>query len=72
MSRNDDTQGTLRVSPITLAGKSILPAKGYSPTELERAGVTEEDAQRLDLAVDRDRKTMVGANVMQLRRLISA
>ncbi len=72
MSGNNDTQGTLQVSPITLAGKRIVLAKGYSPLELERAGVTEEDAQRLGLAVDPDRKTMVGANVIQLRRLISA
>ena len=72
MSGQNETPGALHVGPITLAGKSIVLAKGYSPLELERAGLTEEDAHRLGLAVDPDRKTMVGSNVMQLRGLMPA
>ncbi len=69
MSRRNDMQGELPAGPVTLAGKSIVPASGYSRLELERAELTEKDADRLGLAVDPDRKSMVGANVMQLRRL---
>ena len=69
MSRRKDMQGELRAGPVTLAGKSIVPASGYSRLELERAGLTEKDADRLGLAVDPERRSMVGANVMQLRRL---
>ena len=65
MTRHQD----LMEGPITLAGKSVVRAKGYSLLELERAELTGADAQRLGLAVDAERKTMVGANVMQLRRL---
>jgi len=64
-TRNQD----LTEGPNTLAGKRVVRTKGYSPLELERAGLTAEDAHRFGLAVERDRKTMVASNVMQLRRL---
>ena len=69
MSRREDVQGKRRAVPVTLTGRSIVPATGYSRLELERAGLTEEDAHRLGLVVDPDRRSMVGSNVMQLRRL---
>ena len=71
MSRQNDSQGDLRLEPVTLAGKSIVRAKGYSLLELERAGLTQQDANRLGLPLDADRKTMVGSTVMQLRGLMS-
>ena len=71
MSRQDDARGELCAGPVTLAGRSIVPATGYSRLELERAGLTEEYAGRLGLVVDAERKTMVGSNVMQLRRRVS-
>ena len=72
MSRHNDAQVDPRAGPITLVGKSMVRAKGYSLLELERAGLTEEDALRLGLPVDPQRKTMVGSNVIQLRDLMSA
>jgi len=72
MSRHGDIRPDPAEGPVTLAGKSVVRAKGYSLLELERAGLTEEDADRLGLPVDEDRKSMVGSNVMQLRRLQSA
>ena len=71
MTRHNDSQEDLHARPVTLAGRSIVPATGYSRLELERAGLTEENAVRLGLVVDADRKTMVGSNVMQLRRRVS-
>ena len=71
MSRQDDAQGELCAGPVTLADRSIVPATGYSRLELERAGLSEENAVRLGLVVDTNRKTMVGSNVMRLRRLMT-
>ena len=69
MSRHDDPRRDLGAGPIAVAGKSIVRAKGYSLLELERAGLTEDDARRLGLAIDPERKSMLGSNVTQLWRL---
>jgi ribosomal protein L13E len=58
------------VGPIVPHGKSVVRARGYSPLELQRAGLTNADVERLGIAVDSDRKSMIGANVMQLMRYV--
>jgi ribosomal protein L13E len=59
------------VGPIVPEGKTVVRAPGYSLLELERAGLTEADAERLGLPVDARRRSMIGANVMQLRCIAS-
>ena len=58
------------VSPMTSVGRSLAPAAGFSPLELERAGLTEVEARRLGLNVDTSRASALGSNVMQLERLL--
>jgi ribosomal protein L13E len=59
------------IGPIAPHGKTVVRARGYSLLELERAGLTEADAERLGIPVDATRHSMIGANVMQLRRVAS-
>jgi ribosomal protein L13E len=58
------TQGKLM--PITMEKRRVVPAAGFSLLELERAGITLETAQALNIPVDRFRLTSVGTNVLQL------
>jgi len=64
----------LATGPIDLVGRKAAAtlARGYSPLELERAGLTVEQARELDLPVDLLRTNGVGANVMRLRRLLGS
>jgi hypothetical protein len=63
----------LAMGPIDLVGRAELTlAKGYSPLELERAGLTIERARELGLPVDATRSTGIGANVMRLRAQLSS
>jgi ribosomal protein L13E len=55
--------------PIRLIHRTVTEAKGFSPLELERAGLTEKDAAVLGIPVDPERNNSVGTNVMQLRRI---
>ena len=76
MKRNKlktDAVKLLAQGPIDLVGHGAEPvlARGYSMLELERAGMTEEKARELGLPIDPARSTGVGANVMQLRRLMA-
>jgi ribosomal protein L13E len=57
------------IGPIVPQGKTVVRAPGYSLLELERAGLTEADAARLGIPLDGKRRSMIGANVMQLRLL---
>ena len=57
------------VGPIDTLGKTVVRAAGYSLIELERAGLNEAEVSQLGIAVDRNRLSMVGTNVMQLKRL---
>jgi ribosomal protein L13E len=61
----------LAIGPIDLVGRraDATPAKGYSPLELERAGLTLEKARELAIPIDPDRTTGIGANVLRLRQL---
>jgi ribosomal protein L13E len=67
-----DASKLLAVGPIDLVGRKAEAtlASGYSPLELERAGLSVEKARELGLPVDEKRCTGVGANVMRLRGLL--
>jgi len=58
------------VGPIVPVGKTVARAQGYSLLELERAGLTNVDVERLGIVTDPERKSMIGANVMQLMRYV--
>jgi ribosomal protein L13E len=70
VSWHDNAARDPSIGPITLVGRSVARARGYSMLELERAGITEAQARELGLAIDRERKSMVGSNVLQLRTLL--
>jgi ribosomal protein L13E len=55
-----------RLVPITIEGRRIIPASGFSVLELKRAGITLEAAKDLNLPIDRIRQTSIGTNVLQL------
>jgi len=71
-SRNADE--LLAMGPIDLVGRKaeVMLAKGYSPLELERAGLTIEKARELGIPVDPARTSGVGANVLRLRRQLAS
>jgi ribosomal protein L13E len=73
MSRRNADE-LLANGPIDLVGRKAEPtlAKGYSPLELERAGLTLEKARELGLPVDPARTSGVGANVLRLRRQLAS
>jgi ribosomal protein L13E len=54
------------IGPIVPYGKTVVRAPGYSLLELERAGLSAADAERLGIPVETERNSLVGANVMQL------
>ncbi|GEM_PF-2386373 len=72
--KHHDTLGLLKQGPIDLVGHGAEPvlAAGYSTLELERAGLTVEKARELGIPVDAGRCSGVGANVMQLRALLTS
>ena len=63
----DRTQ--VHLQPRSTSGREVAFAAGYSLLELERAGVTEEQAIAAGLAIDRERMSALGSNVMQLQKL---
>jgi ribosomal protein L13E len=52
------------------AGREMRPASGFSLLELERAGLSEEQAEQRGLVIDRKRRSALGMNVAQLKRLL--
>ncbi|HZQ92462.1 MAG TPA: hypothetical protein VFA60_11760 [Terriglobales bacterium] len=56
-------------APRSTAGREVAWAGGYSLLELERAGVTPEQAAAAGLAIDRERGSALGCNVLQLEKL---
>ena len=69
-----DAEELLDIGPIDLVGRKARAtlAVGYSPLELERAGLTVDKARELGLPVDPTRTNGVGANVLRLRRQLAS
>jgi ribosomal protein L13E len=69
-----DADKLLALGPIDLVGRKAQAtlAIGYSPLELERAGLTIEQARELGIPVDPLRTSGVGANVLRLRRQLES
>jgi ribosomal protein L13E len=74
MKSRDAVAKLLAMGPIDLVGRraDATLAKGYSPLEVERAGLTVEKARELGIPVDPDRTTGIGANVLCLRRQLAS
>ena len=58
------------LAPMESAGREMRPAAGFSLLELERAGLSEEQAEQRGLVIDRKRRSALGMNVAQLKRLL--
>ena len=58
------------LAPMESAGREMKPAAGFSLLELERAGLSEEQAEQRGLIIDRNRRSALGMNVAQLKRLL--
>ena len=61
----------VRLEPRTISGREVAFADGYSLLELERAGVSEDQALAAGLPVDRTRTSSLGCNVLQIEKLLS-
>lgn len=73
MRRKHDEKALLALGPIDFIGRGEAAlAKGYSPIELERAGLSVERARDLGIPVDPARTNGVGANVLRLRRQLTS
>jgi ribosomal protein L13E len=48
-------------------GRRPVPAPGFSPAELDEAGISAERARELGIQVDRARMSSLGANVDALK-----
>ena len=59
----------VRLEPRATSGREVSFAAGYSLLELERAGITEDQANAIGLPLDRARTSALGSNVMQLQKL---
>ena len=59
----------VQLLPRATAGREVSFAEGYSLLELERAGISEDQAISVGLPIDRARLSAIGANVMQLQKL---
>jgi ribosomal protein L13E len=59
----------VRLQPRAITGREVSFAEAYSLLELERAGVTEDQAIAAGLTIDRGRDSALGSNVMQLEKL---
>jgi len=63
------TRTNVRLKPRAISGREVAFTDGYSLLELERAGLTEDQARAAGLTIDRERNSSLGSNVMQLDRL---
>jgi hypothetical protein len=59
----------VRLDPRAISGREVAFAEGYSLLELERAGLTEDEAIAAGLTIDRERTSSLGSNVLQLEKL---
>ena len=60
-----------RPEPRAISGREVAFADGYSLLELERAGMSEDQALAAGLPIDRERTSSLGCNVLQLEKLLS-
>ena len=58
------------IAPRNLDGRKTVAAIGFSKLELERAGLTEKQAEDFGLRIDRERFSALGDNVSLLKRLL--
>ncbi len=61
----------VRLEPRAISGREVSFADGYSLLELERAGMTEDQAIAAALPIDRQRTSSLGCNVIQLEKLLT-
>jgi ribosomal protein L13E len=59
----------VRPEPRAISGREVAFTEGYSLLELERAGISEDQARAAGLTIDRERRSSLGSNVMQLEKL---
>jgi ribosomal protein L13E len=59
----------VRLAPQATLGREVPYVVGYSLLELERAGITAEQAIEAGVAIDRKRNSALGSNVIQLEKL---
>ena len=59
----------VRLEPRAISGREVAFAEGYSLLELERAGLTQDQAIAAGLTIDRERTSALGSNVLQLEKL---
>lgn len=70
--KREQVRAMVRQGPVEVAGRrgAVKPTRGYSLIELKRAGLSQAQAEALDLPVDPQRKTGIGANVVRLREWV--
>lgn len=59
----------VRLAPQATLGREVPYVASYSLLELERAGLTAEQAIAAGIAIDRTRNSALGSNVIQLEKL---
>ncbi len=59
----------VRLAPQATLGREVPYVASYSLLELERAGLTVEQAIAAGVAIDRKRNSALGSNVIQLEKL---
>lgn len=59
----------VRLAPQATLGREVPYVASYSLLELERAGLTAEQAIAAGVAIDRKRTSALGSNVIQLEKL---
>lgn len=63
------TRTQVRLAPQATLGREVPYVASYSLLELERAGLTAEQAIAAGVAIDRKRNSALGSNVIQLEKL---
>ena len=59
----------VNLAPQATLGREVPYIASYSLLELERAGLTAEQAMAAGVAIDRKRNSALGSNVIQLEKM---
>jgi ribosomal protein L13E len=59
----------VNLAPQATLGREVPYVASYSLLELERAGLTAEQAMAAGVAIDRKRNSALGSNVIQLEKM---